>query len=287
MAREHIQSSGAPFKLSWPAIFGGLFAATGVWLLLYALGLALGLSRLDPQQPNLARMAGIGTSVWVIVSSFLAMFVGGLVTARSAGYLGRGNGALHGIVLWGSTAFIVAVSLASVLGSVASQFAQTGSEIASSALNQTGIDTREVLGPVNERLAREGKPALTAPQLRAAAQDALMMSVNQGRLDRQVFITALADNTQLSENDVQQMFAGATQRLDQRLTALRSQANQAAERLAQATGRMFWGLFFLLVTSLLGSVLGASTGVTRRQRELVVAATPVVPMTTRSEPVYP
>jgi hypothetical protein len=39
---------GIPFKLSWGAIFGGTLVALGVWILLYALGLALGLSSVDP-----------------------------------------------------------------------------------------------------------------------------------------------------------------------------------------------------------------------------------------------
>jgi len=253
---------------------------------LYSFGLALGLSQLDPRQPNLMRAAGIGSSIWVIISSFSAMFIGGLVTARSAGYLGRGNGALHGIVLWGATAFILTLSVASALGAVANQFAQAGSEIATSALNQTGVDTNQLLAPVNERLASHGKPALTAAQLRSAAQDAVMTSVAQGRLDREVFVTALASNTALTEQDVRLLFNSSTQRLEQRLASLRSEASQAAERMAQATGRLFWGIFALLITSLIGAVLGASTGVTRRQRELVTAP-PAMPVMRRTGEALP
>jgi hypothetical protein len=294
MAREHNQKvSGAPFKLSWPAVFGGLFAATGVWLLLHALGLALGLSRMDLDATNLSRAASIGTSVWAIVTSFIAMFVGGLVTARSAGYLGRGNGAIHGIVLWGATAFVGTLALSWVLGSVAGSLASAGTQAGSAALQQSGavanalgLDADRVLAQANERLTQAGKPPITEEQLYAATQDAVVSAVRQGQFDRELFVGAIADNTELTEAEVREVFSTTTQRLEQEFAAMRNRLTQSAERVATITGRVFWGLFALLITSLVGSVLGASTGVSRRQRELVVAS-PTIPLGSRPGEAYP
>ena len=47
----------APVKLSWGAIFGGAFVAVGLWILLYALGAALGLSSILAATPNVERKA--------------------------------------------------------------------------------------------------------------------------------------------------------------------------------------------------------------------------------------
>lgn len=285
--------SGAPFKLSWPAVFGGLAAATGVWLLLHALGLALGLTQLKLDDSNLARAAGIGTSVWAVAASFIAMFIGGIVTARSAGYLGRGNGAIHGIVLWGATSLAGTLVLASVLGSLASGLASAGSQAGAAALEQSGaltralgVDSDRILEQVNARLTELGKPTITAEQLRTAAQDAAFTAVRRGEFDRDLFVGAVADNTELTERDVREVFAGTTQRLEREFAAMRQQMSESAERVAMATGRVFWGLFALLITSLVGSVLGASTGVSRRQQELVTAG-PGVPLGSRPGEAYP
>src|SRR5688500_18139947 len=93
----------SPVRLSWGAIFGAAFVALGIWVLLYALGLALGLSALEPTSPNSARAAGIGTGIWSLIAPLIALFVGGFVAARSSGVLERMVGALHGAVLWGLT----------------------------------------------------------------------------------------------------------------------------------------------------------------------------------------
>jgi hypothetical protein len=276
-----------------PAVFGGLAAATGVWLLLHALGLALGLTQLKLDDSNLARAAGIGTSVWAVAASFIAMFIGGIVTARSAGYLGRGNGAIHGIVLWGATSLAGTLVLASVLGSLASGLASAGSQAGAAALEQSGaltralgVDSDRILEQVNARLTELGKPTITAEQLRTAAQDAAFTAVRRGEFDRDLFVGAVADNTELTERDVREVFAGTTQRLEREFAAMRQQMSESAERVAMATGRVFWGLFALLITSLVGSVLGASTGVSRRQQELVTAG-PGVPLGSRPGEAYP
>jgi hypothetical protein len=95
--------SEAPSNLRWGAIVGGTVAALGVASLLYSLGLALGLSAIDPQDPGSLRPSGIFTGVWALVVSLVALFVGGYVAARGASALTRMAGALHGLVVWGLT----------------------------------------------------------------------------------------------------------------------------------------------------------------------------------------
>ena len=119
MQRDKSKIEAAPFKLSWPAIFGGMFAAAGVWLLLHVLGLAIGLTQLDPGDPNDLRATGIGGGIWTVVASMVSLFAGGMVTARAAGLLGRSNAGLHGIVLWGATTVGGLVLIVSVMASLA------------------------------------------------------------------------------------------------------------------------------------------------------------------------
>jgi len=246
----------------------------------------VGFSKLDFEQPNLARAAGIGSGVWVALSSLLAMFVGGLVTARSGGYLGRGNAALHGVVLWGATGLVGTMLLSSIVGSMASGLTQAGSDAASMALEHAEVDTAALLTPINAKLAQAGKPQITSEQLAAIGKDAFRIAALQGRFDRQVFVSAITDSTQLNEGDVNEIFAGTIHQADVRLRAVRAQATTAAESAALATGRAFWGVFALLITSLVGAVIGASTGVSRHQREVAVATQFPVDNPTERQAVY-
>jgi hypothetical protein len=116
MDKEDIVVIRVPLKLSWGAIFGGTFVAAGVWILLYTFGLALGVSM----------------GMWSFIAPVLALFVGGLVTARCAGFVDRASGAIHGAVMWGLTmlagTILIGIALSSLLGSMVSYagFVQRG-----------------------------------------------------------------------------------------------------------------------------------------------------------------
>jgi len=263
---EH--SAGAPFRISWGAVIGGLATAFGVWTLLYVLGLALGFSSLDLDRPNLARAMGIGGGIWVGLTGFLSMLVGGVITARSAGYVDRGNGALHGLVLWGASGVAAALAGALIMGSAASSMARMGSDAASKAMDalSANVDTQALLAPLNAKLEQAGKPALERGQLEAISRDAVSDSVKQGRFDRETFIGNVAANTNLSRTEVRNLYGTTIMQIETRAVELKEQAKQAAESASAATGRALWGLFALMVLSLLGAVTGASTGVSSLQR---------------------
>lgn len=140
------------------------------------------------------------------------------------------------------------------------------------------IDTNTLLAPLNAKLEQAGKPTLSAEQAKSIAKDAATTAATRGRLDRDVFVTSIARNTQLEPSEVRSLFAGTIQQVEQKLGSLRQQAEDSAEQAAHATARAFWALFALSLTSLLGSVLGASTGVSRRQRAALPATSTEVPL---------
>lgn len=300
---------GIPFKLSWGAIFGGTFVALGVWILLYALGLALGLSSVDPADPGSAKSAGIGTGIWSLIAPLIALFAGGLVASRTAGVMDKMGGALHGAVLWGLTTLagviIMGMALSSLLGAVfsvgktavgaagtaisgaASQGGQIG-DIAKSF----GLNAEDALAPVNQRLQQEGKPAITADQLQAATKDVLNTSIQQGRLDRELLVNSIAQNTALSRRDaediagrIEAQWSQAQSQVSQKAGEIGQQVQQGALKAADTTGRVFWGVFFSLLLGLVSSIFGATLGVSKRQR-FYASGTVVPPVGPRRE-VYP
>jgi hypothetical protein len=177
--------------------------------------------------------------------------------------IGRGNAALQGVVLWGATtlaSLVLVFSLASGAGSnMANVSAPSGM---ASQMGQTlNLSTSDVLAPVNQRLQAAGKPPVTAMELRSAMQDAVNTALQRGALDWDVFERALANNTNLTRQEIGEIAAGSQQRV-----------MEAVDQAAQTTARTFGGLFVTLALSLLASVGGAALGVTRRQRDLSSAA---------------
>jgi hypothetical protein len=299
---------GAPYKLSWGAILGGTFVALGTWILLYSLGLALGLSSVDPNNPGSVRGAGIGTGIWSLIAPLIALFVGGLVASRTAGVVDKTGGALHGAVLWGLTTLagvaVMGMVLSSLLGAVfnvgKTAVSATGSAIAGAAsqgdaagniAQSFGLNAEDALAPVNQRLRQEGKPAITANQLQAATKDVLNTSIRQGKLDRELLVNSIAQNTNLSRQDAQDVAGRVETQFNQTLGQakgkageLGQQVQQGALKAADTTGRVFWGVFGALLLGLISAVLGSTLGVSKRQRYHAAGA--VVPPVGRRE-VYP
>ncbi len=302
MATEVVHStSSQPIssrpKISWGAVFGGTFVALGVWILLYSLGLALGLSAIDPNDPGSARAAGIGTGIWGLIAPLIALFVGGLVAARTAGVLDRVAGVLHGAVLWGLTTVVGLLVFGMALSTLVSGAVRLGSQAvgavgsaatqAAPALREAvGIDFDDVLAPVNQRLAAQGKPAIRADQLKAATQDVVDDALRTGQLNRETLVSSIAQNTQLDRADAEDLanrVSAALQQQQAKLGGVAQDIQQGALQAADTTGKAFWGVFGALFLSLVSAILGATVGAGRKQKE---SGVPPPPLETRRE-VYP
>ncbi|HEY9517519.1 MAG TPA: hypothetical protein VIQ74_17805 [Gemmatimonadaceae bacterium] len=114
------------FRVSWGAVFAGLVVALALQAVLTLLGTAIGLTALDGAT---GREFGIGAGIWLILSILVSLYVGGLVTGRLAGVLTRGDGALHGVLMWGLSTvlglYLLASGVSSLLGG-AVQLASSG-----------------------------------------------------------------------------------------------------------------------------------------------------------------
>ncbi|MBX5482994.1 MAG: hypothetical protein IRZ16_14305 [Myxococcaceae bacterium] len=272
-----VAGRGSARKVSWGALFGGGVVALAVWALLYVLGIALGLSSVTPGES--LRGPALFTGIWSIVTPLVALFVGGWVAARLAGLVDRTAGILHGAVLWGLTTLVGAFVLSTALGAVLGGAVSAGGEAISSvagAMKGTGgsgeqvlgVETGDLLEPLNQRLREEGKPEVTEQQFGEAVQSAVGDSIREGRLDAETFESALAENTGLSREDVREVASSIEQRLNREINRVRSEAIAAAGDVAKA----MWGVFFAMLLGLVSAVLGAAAGVAgvrRHERKIV------------------
>jgi len=112
-----------PFaQMRWSAVFAGWFVATGIAIVLYGAGLALGFSAFDPHNvPAAAKGVGIGTIIWMVLTWAASLFVGGLFASWFDGRADETMGSLHGVTVWGVAITTSALWLALTLGQLSHQ----------------------------------------------------------------------------------------------------------------------------------------------------------------------
>jgi hypothetical protein len=261
-------------RISWGAIFGGAVSALGIWLLMYAFALAVGLSAIKPNDPGSLRSSSVFTGVWGLVAPLVSLFVGGMVAGRLSGAGARGAGAVHGLVVWGLAtavgAYLMAATVAAVIGGVASMgrgaatgMSGQGPMADDGPASGLSIDADDALAPVNHRLEAEGKSPISVDQLRAATHVVAEEAIQTGRFDRSAMAAALAQNTELSPADAQEVAARVESQWDQWRLQMRDAAEAAqgkALEAAKASGKAFWGVFAALLLGLGAALVGGAIG---------------------------
>lgn len=106
-------------RVSWGAIFAGVIIVLVVQAALAFLGVGIGLSTVDfREEANPFGGLGVGAMIWWVISSLIALFLGGFVAARLAGVTRRGNGALHGLVTYGFASLFAFYLMTTAIGAV-------------------------------------------------------------------------------------------------------------------------------------------------------------------------
>ena len=265
--RSHLEIVRTGSNARWGAIIAGVFVTLATWMVLHLFGVGVGMTAISPDDPGELRSLGLGVGVWSILAPILALFAGGLVASRLAPNPNNLNRMLHGLLVWALTTlfaavtvFMIATSLMRGAVSVTSNVGGAIGDLGTSSVRGLGLDARDLVEPINARLEAEGKPTVTATQLESAIDDAITASIREGQLDRDTFVTALAENTALTTSDVEELagqVGGRWQRTAQRANTLASQAQRAALNAAEATGKVMLGMSLAMLLGLLAAVGGA------------------------------
>lgn len=273
-------------KLSWRSVFGGMFAALGVWILLATFGWALGLTMISPEDPSLTGV-GAWLGVWSLIVPILAMSVGTLVATRASAGTQRGTGILYGTVVWGVTTFAGTVLAVWLMGSVIGQTLQASTNVIAGVggaagsvaqsvgvpsggdVSQAGgdiasfldIDRSEIEAALNDQLQQAGLPPLQPEQLQAAIQSAVDTALRQGEISTEIFVDALVQETQLERSQVQQAAQQLQQQWDElvgsvtgQLESVASAAGDTALRSLDAIGNAMWWIFGSMLLGLLAAI---------------------------------
>ena len=108
-------------RISWGAIFAGTVVAFVAQILFTLLGLAIGLTIVEPMTGQAPwEGVGIGAGIWWVVTALISLFLGGWTAGRLSGMPLRQDAMLHGVVVWGLITFISVFFAISGVGAVAS-----------------------------------------------------------------------------------------------------------------------------------------------------------------------
>lgn len=276
-----IVETGPRRRISWGAVLGGVAMALAVQILLILLGVAVGTMTIDPAQPDgtpQASSLGIGVGIWWIVSYAIALVVAGYVAARLSGVRMRGDGVLHGGLVWAVALLISAYLISNALGAalgrtfdavggIASQAGQAVQQAAPEATQ--ALPTPDRLRQIAGDLLRPGDQAAAAPDPQTRLIGALTdIATGQGdpRQTREDAVTVIAEQAQVPREVAQQ-------RLDEvqgQLGRARETATRVADRAAQGVSTAGFGGFAALLIGLAAAMIGGGIG-TRRDDDTLAA----------------
>ncbi len=148
-------------RVSWGAIFAGFVVAFATMVLLLLLGGAIGLSVLNVASPGDAEAWSWGAGIWYILSTIIALFVGGMVAGRLAGVPRSVDSMLHGAATWG---LIIVASLL-LTGTALGQLFGAATGMAQTDAGQQGMQqaTSQQGGSAAEQIRQQARQYVQSP----------------------------------------------------------------------------------------------------------------------------
>jgi len=101
-------------RVSWGAIWAGVFTFVAIWSVFGLLGMAIFASNASPGAAAPVTGQSAGIAIWCIILTIIAMYVAGLETGRMAAVTNRHDGLIHGMIMFGLS--VVAAIVLTVLG---------------------------------------------------------------------------------------------------------------------------------------------------------------------------
>lgn len=297
--RDNDRAAAAVKRVSWGAIFAGTVVAVVVQIMLNLLGIGLGMSALDPTEADPLSGLGLGTILWLVVTTLIALFAGGWVAGRLAGIPRRFDGAIHGFLAWGLATLLAFYLITSTVGALVGGvfgLAGQGLQAAGQGVAAVAPEAREVLqeqGVTLERIKREATQLLEQSGLeeeveRAAetAQDeagdavrtpgsaeqdigqAVEQLLRTGRAaDRENLINIMVARTDMSRQEAQRtveqyesQYEQVRQRASRAVDSLQQTARTAGGEATEAFSTVGYAGFFALLVGALSAIGGGVVG---------------------------
>ena len=277
-------------SISWGAVFAGLFFVIAASWLLFLLGSSIGVSIADASDLKaMGSGLGWGAIIWIILTELVVFFIGGVLTARLAGRLNDMGGLLHGLTLWSAGTVLMLLLGSWGVGNVF----QAGQSLIGGAASMgreviqgAGAASPDLAGAVDSQLMNDIQATIKREAAQAASQAAqtggpagdispqeARQAINQldqntlQSIARQLVMgnadgarNALADNTNLSEQEINALIDGISQQVNRQMEQVKQQASQTVERVSSYTQGVMWTLFVSSLLALIAALIGGSLG---------------------------
>jgi hypothetical protein len=240
-------------KISWGGVFGGVLTGVGTLMLLSSLGLAIGISAVDPRDPD-ASNVGTAATIWTALTLLIALFVGGWASTRLSMLWERTTAMFEGALVWVLSLILILYLAASGVSLVASgMFSMAGQTAQAMGASLGGVmdDRGMAQGSVDEMLAR-----LRDPNTASTLSSVLGMP-------REEVATALNDTSsrvEAARADPARAAAEVRSGLSDLASRARQNLSQTAANVQPEATTTAWVAFAALVLSLLAAIAGAAVG---------------------------
>lgn len=248
--------------IRWGAIIGGLVSGTATYLLLSLLGVAIGLTAVDPQAGEPVGSVPLATGIWTGISMLVGAFVGGYVAGHMSGLSRSMDGMLHGFVSWSATTLLYSVLTVSALGAILGgtfKILSDGMQGATQAASQAAGGGSNVMDQLAGAISGNGQGTVNTQTL-SALKDAMSAGDRDGAINIMV-------------NQMGMQPDQAAQAVDRTMPLLGPQAGEnvrgAAEKATGVAAAASWWLFLGLLVSLALGIAGGAAGVRATGRRLV------------------
>ena len=285
--------------VSWRAIFAGTFTVLSILLILNLIGLAIGLSTIEPtEEANPLSGIGTGALIWWIVSNLIALFAGGFVAARVGVSLTDISGVVQGIMTWALYTLISVWLLTTIVGTIISG---VGSAVGG-VISATGDAAGDAFAPMIERQVEELDVSLNdakeqiysvmrdaggdPDELESGVQDDVSQGLRDGdveqafrnardeltqtfdEVDRDELVNILVERTDMSQREAEQAVDNAIadyeslrQDVDEFLAEAEEEARIQGEKAAEEGAKAAAYLSVALIFGLFAASLGGILGV--------------------------
>ena len=270
-------------RIAWGALFGGVILVIATELLLSLLGAGIGLNTVNVNAGTTPSASGfgIGAGLWWVISSCIALFLGGYASAWMAGISNRFDGILHGLITWGIATLLTVYLLSSAVGSIigggfsalGSVTSAAGSGISSAAkplAQATGISPDMIQQQAQSYLqpTATSNPAAMTPQEAQKAVASDLVTYEQGGPDAAAakanIIDITAAQTKTSRADATKKFDDAQAKIQQTMDQAKQKAKDAADATAAGVSKGAFGAFAVLLLGLIAAAIGGALAVQRR-----------------------
>src|SRR5258706_4863225 len=261
--------------LSWSAIIFGALLALAVSVMLHILGLGLTASVVDTNSRASDALATVGgvSGIWYLISTAVALFVGGFVASTLARTFTNGRAAVYGLGVWALTTLTATAILVPALingaGNTISA-AGTVADRAASALGSAGNAATQaaqnIPSGVLDRVQRTllGNPTGQVDQNAVQEITTLLgQRVSQGDWtpqQRNQLISAVARAANISQDDARRRVDEAQTTINNTLQEASDAVRRAAEVTRQAVaGAAYWAFASMLIGAI-AALIGARYG---------------------------